>query len=231
MAKSAHPIMLHTQREFERALKQLVKANPMLAPVFAKSGMPTLRQRAPGFAGLCQIVMGQQLSTASAGAIWKRFSAAYDPFHPDDIRRARTDKLGRIGLSAAKIKTVKAIGKAIAQGEIDLEALADLEADAAHAALVALHGIGPWTADIYLLFCLGHADAFPAGDLAVQEAARLAFDLPQRPNAKELTALADAWRPWRGVAAHLLWGYYHVVKRRDGVPVPSSPIPAANGAP
>ena len=90
-----------------------------------------------------------------------------------------------------------------------------MEADAAHAALTALHGVGPWTADIYLLFCLGHADAWPAGDLAVQEAARIAFDLRKRPDAKEMGKLAETWRPWRGVAAHLLWAYYHAVKRRD----------------
>ena len=94
-----------------------------------------------------------------------------------------------------------------------------MDADDAHAALTALHGIGPWTADIYLLFCLGHADAFPAGDLAVQEAARIAFGLRKRPDAKALTKIAEAWRPWRGVAAHLLWAYYHAVKKRDVVPV------------
>ena len=94
-----------------------------------------------------------------------------------------------------------------------------MDADAAHAALTALHGVGPWTADIYLLFCLGHADAFPAGDLAVQESARIAFGLRKRPDAKALTKLAEAWRPWRGVAAHLLWAYYHAVKKRDVVPV------------
>ena len=92
-------------------------------------------------------------------------------------------------------------------------------ADEAHAALTALHGVGPWTADIYLLFCLGHADAFPAGDLAVQESARIALGLRKRPDAKALTKMAEAWRPWRGVAAHLLWAYYHVVKKRDVVPV------------
>jgi DNA-3-methyladenine glycosylase II len=92
-------------------------------------------------------------------------------------------------------------------------------ADEAHAALIALHGVGPWTADIYLLFCLGHADAFPAGDLAVQESARLALGLRTRPDAKALAKMAEAWRPWRGVAAHLLWAYYHVVKKRDVVPV------------
>ena len=94
-----------------------------------------------------------------------------------------------------------------------------MDADDAHAALTALHGIGPWTADIYLLFCLGHADAFPAGDLAVQEAARIAFGLRKRPDAKALAKLAEAWRPWRGVAAHLLWAYYHAVKQREGMPL------------
>ncbi len=90
--------------------------------------------------------------------------------------------------------------------------------------LIALHGIGPWTADIYLLFCLGHADAWPAGDLAIQEAARIAFDLKARPTTKEMIAIGDAWRPFRGVAAHLLWAYYHVVKRREGAPVPDQAI-------
>jgi DNA-3-methyladenine glycosylase II len=94
--------------------------------------------------------------------------------------------------------------------------------------LTALHGIGPWSADIYLLFCLGHSDAFPAGDLAVQEAARIAFGLRKRPDPKALTKLAEAWRPWRGVAAHLLWAYYHVVKRREGISLqPAGKTPAA----
>ena len=111
------------------------------------------------------------------------------------------------------------IGKAVAKGSIDLNAVGDMDADAAHVALTALHGVGPWTADIYLLFCLGNADAWPAGDLALQEAARIAFGLKKRPDAKAMNKLGEAWRPWRGVAAHLLWAYYHVVKRREGAPV------------
>ena len=130
---------------------------------------------------------------------------------------ARTDKLKRLGLSAPKIKAIREIGKAVAKGQIDLTRVGEMEADDAQPTLTALHGVGPWTADIYLLFCLGHADAFPAGDLAVQEAARIAFGLRKRPDAKALTKLAEAWRPWRGVAAHLLWAYYHVVKRREGI--------------
>jgi DNA-3-methyladenine glycosylase II len=168
---------------------------------------------------LCAIVCGQQLSTASAAAIRARLFAAFDPFHHDTVRRARTDKLKRLGLSAAKIKSIRAIGKAVAKGRIDLTQVGNMDADAAHAALTALHGVGPWTADIYLLFCLGHADAFPAGDLAVQESVRLAFGLRRRPDAKALTKMAEAWRPWRGVATHLLWAYYHAVKKRNVVPV------------
>jgi DNA-3-methyladenine glycosylase II len=108
--------------------------------------------------------------------------------------------------------------RATARGELALASLADIEADAAHAALTAVHGIGPWTADIYLLACLGHADAWPAGDLALQEAARLAFALPARPSAKEMVALAEIWRPHRAVAARVLWTYYRAVKGRDGAP-------------
>jgi DNA-3-methyladenine glycosylase II len=214
---------LHTEADLAAGLQALVALDPRLEPVVTKAGSFALRRREPGFEGLCRIVCGQQLSTASAAAIWGRMAAAFDPFHHDALRRARADRLGRLGLSAAKIKTMKAIGSAIAKGQIDLEAVGRMDADEAHAALVALHGIGPWTADIYLLFCLGNADAFPAGDLALQEAARIAFKLRERPDAKALAKIADRWRPWRGVAAHLLWAYYHVVKGRVGARVPTKP--------
>ncbi|MBV6486460.1 MAG: hypothetical protein GHHEDOFH_00393 [Pseudorhodoplanes sp.] len=211
--------VLHTQSELDAALARLVLADPRLSAVLAKAGRPALRRREGGFAGLCAIVVSQQLSTASAGAIWGRMQMAFTPFHHDAVRRARADRLARIGLSAPKIRTMKAIGKAVAKGAINLEALAHMPAEEAHAALTALHGVGPWTADIYLLFCLGHADAWPAGDLALQEAVRLAFGLRARPDARKLAKVAEAWRPWRGVAAHLLWNYYRVIKQRDPVPV------------
>ncbi len=213
----------------------LVAQDPRLAPILEKSGMPALRRREGGYAGLCAIVCGQQVSTASAAAMRNRLMAAFDPFHHDTVRLARADKLKRLGLSNAKIKSIKAIGKAISQGHVDLDAVAAMEADQAHAALTALHGIGPWTADIYLLFCLGNADAWPAGDLAVQEAVRLALSLKTRPDAKAMIKLAEPWRPWRGVAAHLFWSYYHVVKRREGAPVqvpvqPARPVVKAKSA-
>jgi DNA-3-methyladenine glycosylase II len=210
-------IFLHTQADLDAALAQLIVKDARLKPVAEKAGAFNLRRREVGFPGLCAIVCGQQLSTASAAAIRNRLFAAFDPFHHNTVRRARTDKLKRLGLSAPKIKSIREIGKAVSKGKIDLTKVGNMDADVAHAALTALHGVGPWTADIYLLFCLGHADAFPSGDLAVQEAARIAFNLRKRPDAKKLARLAEAWRPWRGVAAHLLWAYYHAVKKREGI--------------
>jgi DNA-3-methyladenine glycosylase II len=210
---------IHTTSDLEIGLAALVAADPRLAPVFARAGQPPLRRRAGGFAGLAAIIVAQQLSTASATAIWGRLAAKFDPVHPAAVRRARTATLQRIGLSAAKIKALKSIAAAIDKGVIDLDALAEKPADEAHAALTTLHGVGPWTADIYLLFCLGHADAWPAGDLALQEAARHALGLRARPTVKEMAELAELWRPRRGVAAYLLWKYYRAIKGRDAVPI------------
>src|SRR5690348_215772 len=219
MHSRAMTTFLHTQADLEHGLRELLKLDPRLVPVAEKAGSFALRRREAGFPGLCAIVCGQQLSTASAAAIRNRLFAAFDPFHHDTLRRARTERLKRLGLSAPKIKSIREIARAVARNRIDLTAVGNMDADEAHSALTALHGVGPWTADIYLLFCLGHADAFPAGDLAVQESARIALGLRKRPDAKALTKMAEAWRPWRGVAAHLLWAYYHVVKKRDVVPV------------
>jgi DNA-3-methyladenine glycosylase II len=217
--ETAVPERIETEHDIAAGLDALIAADPRLAAVVAISGIPPLRRRPGGFAGLAGIVVAQQLSTASAGAIWGQVAAAYDPFTPQAIIRARADRLARLGLSAPKIRALKEIAKAVAGGVLDCDALPAMPADAAHQALCAIHGIGPWTADIYLLFCLGHPDAWPAGDLALQEAARLAFALPARPSVKEMAALAEPWRPWRGVAARLLWSYYKAVKQRDVVPV------------
>lgn len=210
-------VRFENQDDLEDAMHALVKQDPRLAPILAQTGMPALRQREPGFTGLAHIVCGQQLSTASAAAIWGRLSAAFDPFDHEAIRKARSDRLGRLGLSAAKVKTLKFIAKELAADRLNLEVLANEDVDAAHHALTALHGIGPWTADIYLLFCLGHGDAWPAGDLAVQEAVKLGLGLKERPTSKQMTPLAEPWRPYRGAAAHLWWAYYRVLKKREGV--------------
>jgi DNA-3-methyladenine glycosylase II len=210
-------IHLNTQADLDSAVTALVKQDPRLAPILALTGMPALRRREPGFAGLAHIVCGQQVSTASATAIWGRVSAAFDPFHHDALRKARADRLGRLGLSAAKIKTLKNLARELAAERLNLEVLAEEDADAAHNTLTRLHGIGPWTADVYLLFCLGHGDAWPAGDLAVQEAVKIGLGLKTRPTAKAMASLAEPWRPLRGAAAHLWWSYYRVLKKREGV--------------
>ncbi|HEV7602448.1 MAG TPA: DNA-3-methyladenine glycosylase 2 family protein [Bradyrhizobium sp.] len=210
-------VHLNTQADLDHAVHALVKRDSRLQPILERAGMPALRQREPGFAGLAAIVCGQQLSTASAAAIWGRVSAAFDPFHHDVLRRARADRLGRLGLSAAKIKTLKNLARELAAERLNLDVLAEEDADAAHATLTRLHGIGPWTADIYLLFCLRHGDAWPAGDLAVQEAVKIGLGLKTRPTAKQMAPLAEPWRPLRGAAAHLWWAYYKVLKARDGV--------------
>jgi DNA-3-methyladenine glycosylase II len=221
---------IHTEADLDSALASLQQADPRFGALLKIAGRPPLRRRPHGYAGLAAIICSQQLSTASAGAIWGRLTAAFDPFEPSAIMRARPARLARLGLSGAKIRALKEIARAIARGEIALATLGDLAAEDAHAALTGLHGVGPWTADIYLLTCLGHADAWPAGDLALQEAARLAFELRARPTAKEMIPLAESWRPWRGVAARVLWTYYRARKGREGAPVvPTKPKRGTNG--
>ena len=213
----AMTVHLNTQADLEDAIHALLKQDPRLKPVFELTGMPALRRREPGFMGLAHIVTGQQLSTASAGAIWARLTAAFDPFHPESLRKARAERLGRLGLSAAKIKTLKNIARELAAERLNFDVLANEDADTAHNTLTALHGIGPWTADVYLLFCLGHGDAWPAGDIAIQEGVKVGLGLKTRPTPKEMAPLGEPWRPLRGAAAHLWWSYYRVLKKREGV--------------
>jgi len=157
---------------------------------------------------------------ASAAAIWKRVRARFEPMEPATILAATEDDLRACGLSAPKIRTMRAVAQAIHSGEVPLADLPGLPADEAHAHLVTMKGIGPWTTDIYLLFCIGHPDAFPAGDLALQEAVKLGFGLDERPSAKALAEFAERWRPWRGAAAKLLWAYYSAMKRgSDATPL------------
>jgi DNA-3-methyladenine glycosylase II len=210
-------VHLNTQTDLEDAMHTLLQQDPRLKPVFELTGMPALRRREPGFTGLAHIVTGQQLSTASAGAIWARLTAAFDPFHPESLRKARAERLGRLGLSAAKIKTLKNIARELAAERLNFDVLANEDADIAHNTLTALHGIGPWTADVYLLFCLGHGDAWPAGDIAIQEGVKVGLGLKTRPTPKEMAPLGEPWRPLRGAAAHLWWSYYRVLKKREGV--------------
>jgi DNA-3-methyladenine glycosylase II len=131
---------------------------------------------------------------------------------------AATDMdLRECGLSGPKIRTMRTLAEAATSGRLDLPALAAAHPDAVRTAMTSMPGIGPWTADIYLMFHLGHADVFAPGDLALQEAVRIGFAQASRPSAKEMATMSLAWSPWRAVAARLLWAYYAAVKSRDGV--------------
>ncbi len=204
--------------DIQAGLAELSRRDARLERIVRLSGEVPLRRAAGGFTGLAGIVISQQVSVASARAIWARFEARFAPLDPEAIRHASDDEMKSCGLSSPKIRTLRAVAEAICARDIALETLAQMEAEAARAALTCIKGIGPWTADIYLMSCLGHADAFAAGDLALQEAARLAFDLPARPDALALAAMSEDWRPWRAVAARLLWRYYAVMKQREGAP-------------
>jgi DNA-3-methyladenine glycosylase II len=180
-----------------------------LRRVHDRTGDPPLRRHTQGFEGLARIIVGQQLSIASAEAIWRRLSLAVHPMHPYAFLGSSDEQLRAAGLSRGKVRTLRAVSAAVEDG-LDLDGLAQAPDTTVHETLTALPGIGPWSADIYLLFCLGRADAFAPGDLALQTAAANALGLPERPSREALFAIAERWRPWRGVAAHLLWAYYKV---------------------
>jgi DNA-3-methyladenine glycosylase II len=181
-------------------------------------GAPPLRLRAPGFAGLAAIITSQQVSTASAAAIFGRLSTVITPLTAEALLAAPETVLRDAGLSGAKIRSMRAVAEAVVSGALPLASLGERAAEEAHHALVAIKGIGPWTADSFLLFCLGHPDAWPAGDVALQEAAKVALKLDGRPTTLELGRIGERWRPYRGVAARLLWAYYRVMKKgRSGM--------------
>lgn len=213
-----HPgAMIDGAAALDEATARLLALDPeVVSRLLAVGGPPPLRRREPGFAGLAAIIVSQQVSVASANAIFGRLEAELAPLGAASLIAADDSALKRCGLSQPKMRALRALAQATAGG-LDLEALGALDAREAHEALVAVKGIGPWTADIFLLFCLGHPDAFPAGDLALQEATRIALGLKTRPDARRLERIAERWRPLRGVAARMLWAYYRGVKQRQGV--------------
>jgi DNA-3-methyladenine glycosylase II len=215
----ASATLIVTEADVAAGVRALRRRCPIMRAVYARSGDPPLRRRPAGFAGLARIIVGQQVSVASATAIWARTLAAVDPFEPRTLLAREERALAAAGLSRPKIRTLRAVAAAAVDG-LDFERLARSSDADVHAALTAIHGIGPWTADIFLMFCLGRADAWAAGDLALQLAAQRALGLKQRPSSQEMVALAERWRPWRAVAARLLWAYYAATKeRRAGLPV------------
>lgn len=171
-----------------------------------------LRLKPEGFAELFSAIVSQQVSVASANAIWGKLHAA-GMVTPAVVAAATEDQLRALGLSGQKVRYAHALARA----DIDYDALRDLPARDAIKTLTAVSGIGPWTAEIYVMFALGRADVFAPGDLALQEAARLVFDLPERPKEKAFREMAQDWSPWRSVAARILWAYYKHNKQREGI--------------
>jgi len=209
---------IETEADIAEGLAALLAADPRLRSVAAAAGEIPLRRTAPGFAGLARIVIGQQVSTQSAQAIWSRFTAAFPDGDAGAFAAADDAALRPIGLSGAKRATLRAVAEAVAAG-LDLGALASLPGETAHARLTALRGIGPWTADIYLLFCLGHPDVFPAGDLALRHALAEAFGRAGPLAPRDAAAEALGWAPWRAVAARLFWSYYRARRNTAGLPL------------
>jgi DNA-3-methyladenine glycosylase II len=207
-----------TEADIAEGLAWLTRRDRRLVRIARIAGPIPLRRTTPGFAGLARVIIGQQVSTASAGAIWGRFERAFPDGRPETFAAADETTLRAVGLSGAKIASLRAVAAAHAEG-LDLDGLAALPGDEAHALLTALRGIGPWTADVYLLFCLGHADVFPAGDLALRNAVADAFRRDGPVPIAELYAMAVKWSPWRAVAARLFWAYYRARRNIAAAPL------------
>ncbi len=190
----------------------LANIEPRFKDALERIGPLPLRLRKDGFAALLDAIVSQQISVASADAVWSRLKAA-GYTGPEKIAGASEDALRECGLSRQKIR----YAKALAGSGIRYHTLRSLPYDEVSQILTAVPGIGTWSADIYAMFSLGRADVFAPGDLALQEAGRILFDLESRPNEKQLRQMAQAWSPWRSVAARILWAFYRIEKQRKGL--------------
>ncbi|WP_241525523.1 DNA-3-methyladenine glycosylase family protein [Pseudophaeobacter leonis] len=190
----------------------LAQHEPRFAEALALCGPLPLRRKPDGFGELLSAIVSQQVSVASARAIWKRLVEAQLTTEAEILASTEEDLRGA-GLSRQKIR----YSRALAQEAIDFDGLRDLATLDVVKTLTKVTGVGVWTAEIYAMFSLGRADVFAPGDLALQEAARVLFDLEKRPTERELKLIAEDWSPWRSVAARILWAYYHVAKDREGI--------------
>jgi len=204
--------IIETDADVHEGAEALCRICPRLKMAYAQTGALPLRRRPDGFAELLSAIISQQVSTASAAAIWARMQDMHLTTQPE-IAAASEDDLRAAGLSRQKIR----YAHALAVAGIDFAALRATPTDDVIKTLTAVPGIGPWTAEIYAMFSLGRADVFAPGDLALQEAARVLYDLQERPRERAFRQMAEAWAPWRSVAARLLWAYYRVDKKREGI--------------
>ena len=208
----------------------LVGLDPRLAPVRDFSGPVPPRTHPSGFAGIAKVITGQQVSVASASAIWSRFAQLPGALDPITYLALSEEEVRGVGFSGSKFRTVRAIAEAMIAGQLDFDHLETLPVEDAVRYLVAHKGIGPWTAEVYLMFCAGHPDIFPAHDVALQTAVGHALAIEPRPDAKSLYRIAESWTPWRGVAARLFWAYYRELRGRDAAPPTETAKKAAKTA-
>ncbi|KQV73330.1 DNA-3-methyladenine glycosylase [Rhizobium sp. Root1220] len=211
--------IIRSDDDVREGLEHLLRLDPRLGPVAGEAGKIPLRLREPGFEGLAHIIVSQMVSRASAEAIWRRMQPEHGVLRADNYVLLHSEAWREFGLSRAKAETLSRVAGAVAAGQLDLLALSARPPREALAELTAVKGVGPWTAEVYLIFCGGHADIFPSGDVALQNAVAAAFGLGTRPPARELASMATEWSPWRSVAARLFWAYYAVKLGRGVLPV------------
>lgn len=195
----------------------LVSLDPRLAPVRDFAGPVQPRVAQWGFPGMAKVITGQQVSVASANAIWQRFEQLDGALDPVTYLALSEEAVRSVGFSGSKFRTVRAIAEAMVAGDLDFEHLETLPAADAVNYLVAHKGIGPWTAEVYLMFCAGHPDVFPAGDLALLKAVQSGLGLDARPTIKDMIGIAAQWTPHRSAAALLFWRYFAVMRDQEGI--------------
>jgi DNA-3-methyladenine glycosylase II len=201
-------ITIETLDDIQREMASLVRLDPRLKDICEIAGIVPLRRSPPGFESLSSIIVSQQVSKASADAITARLVSIGALVSPQAFQVLDDAVLLSAGLSRPKLKTLRFVSQAAANGALDLATLCTVDADAAMAALTSISGIGPWTAEVYLLFCAGHRDIFPSGDIALQNTLQAIFALDERPSAKQAALMAKNWAPHRATASRLLWAYY-----------------------
>ena len=207
---------IKTLDDVQTGVDFLCACEPRFGRVVARTGLPPLRLGAGGLEGMLEIITNQQISIHAAASIWKRVEEKFAGFELAQLHAADDEDYKQCGLSMPKIRTIRALLAALESGGLDFSEFDGLSDREVADKLVAVKGIGPWTAQIYLLSHLGRSNVWPVGDLALQESARILFDLEHRPDAKQMEAMAQDWQPWRAVAARLLWSYYRHVRFEGG---------------
>lgn len=215
MDRSARVKTIACDDDIAHGIAYLTARDPRLAAIHRITGQPGLRLKQPGIAALLFMITEQMISLKAAAAIWQRVEAALAPFDPRELATLDEQTYRACGLSGPKLNTMRALAAAISAGTLDLDRLDIMSDSEAIAHLTAVKGIGEWTAQVYLLSCHGRPDIWPARDLALQAAARAAFELPARPDHRQMNRLAQDWRPARAIAARLLWAYY---RHMNGLP-------------